>query len=186
MFYILLYPCLIYIISFLLYVYICYIWYIICYLFHTIYQTFVFNVYIYILYIIYVLYSLQINETECISFLQFHWWRIFSNFTGITGDDTRPAPGGFDPCVHVSDTWECHEAMKRLVGDEGPTGTGVEGPGHKLLLDDHVSSSMIIYHRIYICVCVCVSVCAYEYIYIYLYYIIVYQRNLTKINHDSL
>jgi len=48
--------------------------------------------------------------------------------------------------------------MKRLVGDEGPTGTGVEGPGHKLLLDDHLSSSMIIYHSIYI----------YMYIYIYM------------------
>ena len=131
--------------------------YVIYFTLSIVHQTFVFNVYIYcILYTFYILYrSMKHSVLVSYSFT----WLIFSNFTG---DDTRPAPGGVDPCVHVSDTWECHEAMKRLVGDEGPTGTGVEGPGHKLLLDDHLSSSMIIYHSIYICIYMCV--CASEYV----------------------
>ena len=123
---------------------------ILCVIYFTLSIKQLFLMYIYIVYIIYVLYSYRSMKHSVLVSYSFTWL-IFSNFTG---DDTRPAPGGVDPCVHVSDTWECHEAMKRWVGDEGPTGTGVEGPGHKLLLDDHLSSSMIIYHRIYIYMCV--------------------------------
>ena len=163
MFCIVSYPCLIVFISYLLiYIYVIFhILYVIFDIVYVIYFTLsikhVFLMYIYcILYTFYILYrSMKHSVLVSYSFT----WLIFSNFTG---DDTRPAPGGVDPCVHVSDTWECHEAMKRLVGDEGPTGTGVEGPGHKLLLDDHLSSSMIIYHHHHIYIYIYVR--AYEYV----------------------
>ena len=64
MFYIVSYPCLIYIISYLL-IYINVIFDILCVIYFTlsIKQLFLMYIYIYIVYIIYVLYSLQINET---------------------------------------------------------------------------------------------------------------------------
>ena len=163
---------------------------------------------IYTAYIAYILRYWKINTICSFSFPCSFTWIIL-------GDDTRPAPSGFDPRVHVGDTWECHEAMGWGWRAHGQG----DGPGHKWLLDHHIPSSIYVYDSfssyvlmfhiyafifymciymciyniyIYVCICTC-SICIYIYIYIYMYAyeycswlrMSVYQCSWSQTSHQS-
>ena len=104
-----------------------------------------------------------------------------------SGDDTRPAPGGVDPCVRVGDTWEC----RALAGPRARVVTG----SSCVIIYDYLSSSILsimchIHIYIYIYICIYIHIYIYMYIFAYLHVCIYIYSYLslyhsTKIKHHS-